>query len=171
MLDEIEAVAARACEEAGLELDAERGFDASIGHEEGLTPSHWQLIAPMRGWPHGTRKLNAVIQDRFHAWAKRSTASWYGVKFGDKQVTWHDKVIQIRNEQVWAYSHELKEREPLAVFNGQIGGVVWSWPRPMKTVGPTRRAAHRNVARRLRGPARMGIRIREERPLQRPEQP
>jgi hypothetical protein len=132
LLDEIDAVAARACEEAGLELDAERGFDASIGHEEGITPSHWQLLAPMRGWPHGTRKLNAVIQDRFHAWAKRSTANWYGVKFGDEQVTWHDKVIQIRNEQLRAYSHELNERERLAVFNGQIGRVVWTWPRPMK---------------------------------------
>ena len=99
VLEEIEQLVDEPCEEAGLRPRARPAVrrDASATRRD-WTPSHWQLIAPMRGWPHGTRKLNAVIQDRFHGWAKRSTPNWYGVKFGDEQITWRDKVIQISNE-------------------------------------------------------------------------
>ena len=109
ILEEIAELVARSCEEAGLDLEPDKRFDACIGHENGLDAGHWQIISPMRGWPHGTRKLNAVVQDEHHGWAKRSSPKWYGVKFGDEQVTWRDKVIQISNELLPAYSRELRE--------------------------------------------------------------
>ena len=54
------------------------------------------------------------------------------MKFGDEQVTWRDKVIQIYNELLPAYSRNFAKRDRKAVFNGQIGRVVWTWPRPFK---------------------------------------
>jgi hypothetical protein len=54
------------------------------------------------------------------------------VKFGEEGITWRDKVIQTSNEQLPAYSRELGKSETKGVFNGQIGRVAWTWPRPFK---------------------------------------
>lgn len=100
-----------------------RAFDATIGHGDGGGPATWQIIAPVHGHAHGTAKLNALIQDRFHGWAKRGNKDRHGVKFGPEQITSFDKVIQIANEKRRARNRHTGSWDDVPVFNGQIGVV------------------------------------------------
>ena len=100
----------------------------------------------MKGSPHGTRKLNALIQERYHAWSKNANR-WPGgaykrwpVRFGDEQITAFDKVMQISNESKWPVWRpgvkrtKDEKRETHPVFNGQIGIVRGEWPRATQKV-------------------------------------
>lgn len=134
ILDEIGQLAA----DAYPDLEPNYAFNALLGHGEGGPggPSYWQIIAPMRDAAPGTRKLNAVIQDHFHGWAKRVAKHAGGaikrwpVKLGAEQVTAFDKVMQKQNERLPVYrvglGKEKGDREP--VFNGQIGLVTREFP-------------------------------------------
>ena len=74
MIDELEQLAARECEREMPDLDERKRFDAMLGHHKSCFDAlHWQIIAPLKDPPHGTRKLNAVIQDHFHGWASVRT--------------------------------------------------------------------------------------------------
>ena len=100
-----------------------RAFNATIGHGEGRDPALWQILSPMRGDAHGTAKLNAVIQDRYHGWAKAGNAERHAVRFGDEPITSFDKVIQISNERLRAQELASGKWDDFSVFNGQIGVV------------------------------------------------
>jgi len=141
LLAEIDALVQRDCEEAGLQFDRGRAFNATIGHSEDSPygPTHWQILAPVKGSAHGTRKLNALIQDEYHGWAKRARRAANGayirwpVKFGQEQITAFDKVMQISNERLPIWRPGVKfdpnaKQERIAVFNGQIGIVKGEWP-------------------------------------------
>jgi hypothetical protein len=100
-------------------------------------------LTPVKGSPHGTRKLNALVQDAYHGWSKESDR-WPGgaykrwpVKFGNEQLTTRDKVIQVENRLLWVRTPgEVREagegRPEMAVFNGQIGLVRFAWPGPLQ---------------------------------------
>lgn len=135
LLAEIARLVEAECAEYGLDPEDPRSFDATIGHGDSpLAPSHWQILAPMRGGPHGTRKLNALVQDNYHGWAKQAKrwesgayARW-PVKLGTEQITAFDKVMQISNERFpfWRPGEKMdkeEKKERCAVFNGQIGTV------------------------------------------------
>lgn len=141
LLGEVDALVARECEAAGLEFDNPSwAFDASLGRGNSeMGPSHWQVLAPTRGGPHGTRKLNALIQDHYHRWSKEARrfpsgayARW-PVKLGNEQITTYDKVMQISNERFPYYRDDEEDSdERLPVFNGQIGMVRRTWPPAMQ---------------------------------------
>jgi exodeoxyribonuclease V alpha subunit len=159
LLAEIEVMVERECAE--LALEGSRAFNATIGHEDSAyAPSHWQILAPMRGGADGTLKLNALIQERYHGWAKRARRTDSGayirwpVKFGDEQITTFDKVMQISNETLpfrrpgvpWS------KDDKHAVFNGQIGIVRGEWPRSTQRVrGPNERGNVEKIAIEFEG--------------------
>jgi hypothetical protein len=140
VVDELERVINAACVDAGHDPD-DWGFDFTIGHGDSpYNASYWQVIAPIKDAPHGTRKLNAVIQDKWHGWRKTAKRAPNGayirwpVKIGDEQITARDKVIQISNEQLpyWIpgdKSPKPKKKPKAPVFNGQLGTVKGEWPR------------------------------------------
>ncbi len=137
LLDEIQDLVRREAERTGLDPDDRYVFDKMFAPEAGFDASHWQIIGPVRGEAHGTRKLNAVIQDTFHGWAKRPNLAPNGailrwpVKLGDEQVTIRDKVIQISNERLYARNRSAApgtKNEKHPIFNGQIGIVRSEYP-------------------------------------------
>ncbi|HEX4188213.1 MAG TPA: AAA family ATPase [Solirubrobacteraceae bacterium] len=144
LLGEIDALVTRECKQAHIDLEGSRAFDATIGHGDSpYGPSEWQILAPMKGGPPGTRKLNALVQDQYHGWAKRSSRYPGGaykrwpVKFGPEQLTAFDKVMQTENTQLPYWEPGVKraagERRPkCAVFNGQIGLVRGESPRAVQ---------------------------------------
>jgi ATP-dependent exoDNAse (exonuclease V) alpha subunit len=111
-------------------------FDATLGHDPSFEATHWQVIGPVRDAAHGTRKLNAIIQDHFHSWAKFPKRAPGGailrwpIRFGQEQITGRDKVMQVVNERLWAYDADAKAdvEDRVPVFNGQIGRVCGEWP-------------------------------------------
>jgi exodeoxyribonuclease V alpha subunit len=147
LLAEVHALVDRECKRAGVDLEDSWAFNATIGHHPDAPygPSHWQILAPMRGGPSGTRKLNALIQERYHGWSKQASR-WPGgayrrwpVKFGDEQITAFDKVMQVCNERLSFWrpgvpkgTNYKNDKRP--VFNGQIGIVRGEWPRATQKV-------------------------------------
>lgn len=134
LIEEVEKLVAEECAKHGID---EWQFDATLGHNPAFDATHWQIVGPVRGAAHGTRKLNAVIQDHFHRWAKfpkrapgGAIARW-PIRFGQEQITARDKVIQVTNERLWAYDVEARDDvdDRVPVFNGQIGRVCGEWPR------------------------------------------
>lgn len=99
-------------------------FNVSVGSKGDLGAAFWQIITPVRGEMHGSRKLNAVIQDRYHGGLKRGSRKMHGIRFGNEHVTLFDKVMQVENEQRWSW----KKRDRFPVFNGQLGAVIGTYP-------------------------------------------
>jgi exodeoxyribonuclease V alpha subunit len=128
LLDEIQRLVDEEGNAAGLPPEPWTRFNATIGHHHAFDASHWQVLVPVRGARHGSRKLSAVIQDAYHQGLKHNTRSRWGVKFGDEQITAFDKVMQISNERLEGYDLATKEKDRIAVFNGQLGTVRGEWP-------------------------------------------
>jgi exodeoxyribonuclease V alpha subunit len=138
LLADVEDLVTAECENRGVEFKGRSGaFDASIGHRGSpFGPSHWQILAPTRGGPHGTRKLNALLQDRYHGWAKQAkrldTGAYvrWPVRLGEEPITTYDKVMQTSNQlrPYWRKGEKKDSKARLAVFNGQIGTVRRTWP-------------------------------------------
>jgi len=128
LLDEIQQVTGELCERAGVDGDARNHFNATLGHDDAFDASTWQVIVPIRGGAPGSGKLNAVVQDEFHGGLKFTSAKRWGVKFGDERLTTLDKVMQISNQRLKGYRSTTREREPMTVFNGQLGTVRGEWP-------------------------------------------
>ena len=165
LIEEIEKLKEQLCRNASLDPDEFNAFDLTIGHfDSPYDASSWQVIAPMRGRPTGTRKLNATIQDHWHGWAKRAKRAPNGayirwpLKFGDEQVTLFDKVMQISNEWLpyWARSEKASKKPRTAVFNGQIGTVRELVAAPQAEEPPRveGEGSTQIDLRRVRGPAR-----------------
>lgn len=66
----------------------------------------WQLLSPVRGHPHGTDEMNRTIQLTYkegliksgqQQWSKRPKP------FGDQEIVYTDKVIQVMNQGMQAY--------------------------------------------------------------------
>jgi exodeoxyribonuclease V alpha subunit len=132
---ELERLVDAECERVGVEGSPWRRFNALLGHDKHFEVSHWQILGPIRDSAAGTRKLNAVVQDRWHTRLKKMTR-WPGgairrarVAFGGEQITSMDKVMQIRNEgRLNAYDQRTKEKGKHAAFNGQLGIVTGEFP-------------------------------------------
>ncbi len=128
ILTDLNRLLAEAAAETGLPDNAWTRFNATIGHRAPFNASFWQVLVPVRGADHGSRKLSAVIQDEYHGALKQTTRSRWAVKFGDEQITAMDKVMQISNERLEGYRIETRLKEKIAVFNGQLGRVRSEWP-------------------------------------------
>jgi exodeoxyribonuclease V alpha subunit len=77
------------------------GFNASFGvpTEEWQKAERWQILTPLRSGGFGTNDLNRGVQGTFKqgliAQAKRSKPR----PFGEEQIVWTDKVIQVVNRR------------------------------------------------------------------------
>jgi exodeoxyribonuclease V alpha subunit len=100
-------------------------FDALLGHSERFGTDFWQIIGPVRGEAHGTRQLNATIQDRWHAHWKEGAGKWKPVRFGEEHITRLDKVIQVQNERRDGWNGKSDKYQ---LFNGQMGLVRDEYP-------------------------------------------
>jgi ATP-dependent exoDNAse (exonuclease V) alpha subunit len=135
LIAEIERLVDEECQRASIVgADWDR-FNVTIGHKAQFDVSHWQILGPVRDSGAGTRKLNAIIQDRWHNTFKHTDRLPSGpirraaVSFGDEQITLMDKVMQTRNEgKLRAYSRQSKETDKHAAFNGQLGIVTGTYP-------------------------------------------
>jgi AAA domain-containing protein/UvrD-like helicase family protein len=109
---------------ANLELnDGEapyKAFNGSLGitDEDWEKAERWQILSPTRGQPSGTIELNRVIQQKYKggliATAKRRKPR----PFGDQEIVWTDKVIQVFNRSMNAWP---REKGLDYVANGEIG--------------------------------------------------
>lgn len=152
LLAEIAELVTNESERAGLSLDEWRGFNATLGHDEVFTIAHWQILGPVRDSAAGTRKLNAIIQDRWHGRFKQAdrfpggAVKRWPVSFGDEQITSFDKVMQIRNEgRLVAYDRVAKEKGAHPAFNGQLGIVRGEFPSAMHSWRRGQKGPVRNI--------------------------
>jgi hypothetical protein len=127
MLDQVHELIEAECARAGVDTDvAWRRFIATTGHDARLGGDVWQILSPTRDYAHGTRALNARVQDRYLGWAKAATNERYPVSVGDEQITQFDRVMQRKNSRLQGRRNGRDER--IAVFNGQVGRVVGTHP-------------------------------------------
>lgn len=99
------------------------GFNKSFGIDarDWRLSESWQILAPTRGQPFGTDNLNRLIQLEYkRGLIQKSQNQWSKMPrpFGDQEIVWTDKVIQIVNQSKrgWPQGAGLDY-----VANGEIG--------------------------------------------------
>ncbi len=114
----------------GLSSPTDReGFNAALGLTiEGWVPydnhngaERFQILSPVRAHPHGVRDLNRWIQARFRADALRKARRPGGIRLGDEEIVWGDKVILTRNGRTRGYNGALRQQVDEYLANGEIG--------------------------------------------------
>lgn len=142
---------------AGIDGPDWKRFNAVLGHGEAFDVSHWQILGPVRDSATGTRKLNAIVQDRWHGALKRTTRWPQGpikrarVSFGDEQITSMDKVMQIHNVQLHAYNRRTKEKGKHPAYNGQLGLVTGENPPALYKARRGQKGAVKTIEVRFEG--------------------
>jgi len=114
----------------------EHGDYASFNHSLGITgkpwqqadwkaAESWQILSPLRIHPFGTDELNRQMQSAYKGGLiHKAQQRWskFPAPFGDQQIVYTDKVIQVVNKRIKGWPHE---RNPLNyVANGEIGIVT-----------------------------------------------
>lgn len=136
--------------EAMISDEIVRGLKAEVGREDLDAGELWlerigreggkriadavQVITPYRGDESGTELLNDVLQGFLNG----AMVERVGMVGG---VTFHDKVIQIRNrpksDPYWAWNNAKRKNEKVEIYNGEIGFAEphlfdctgWKWKR------------------------------------------
>ncbi|MDH5771116.1 MAG: AAA family ATPase, partial [Candidatus Bathyarchaeota archaeon] len=114
-----------------LDLDSSEksyvAFNKSLGieSENGNDPESWQILSPVRMRPFGTTEINRKIQRKYRKGLIESAKRTRKMPnpFGDQQIVWTDKVIQLVNCARTAW-HE--GRKDGYVANGEIGYVKFT---------------------------------------------
>jgi len=103
-------------------------FNLSLGIEgkaSDYTRSEaWQILCPTRSDLHGTEELNRLIQAEYRGGIltmSRSRRGKFPRPFGDREIVWCDKVIQIRNRREKSWPRKDTALDYIA--NGEIGVV------------------------------------------------
>jgi hypothetical protein len=110
------------------------GFNDSLGiskqpykQPDWEDAERWQILSPLRIQTFGTDELNRSIQFAYKGGLiKNAQQPWskYPRPFGDEQIVWTDKVIQVVNRRRTGWP---PEENPLNyVANGEIGIVTWT---------------------------------------------
>lgn len=100
-----------------------KAFNRSLGIEdkEWEKAERWQILSPTRSQPYGTTELNRIIQ-QFYKGRLIATAQRRKPRpFGDQEVVWTDKVIQVLNRSIDAWPRDTGLDY---VANGEIGIVT-----------------------------------------------
>jgi exodeoxyribonuclease V alpha subunit len=123
--------------EALLEIPSDSVDDVGLNRSLGAVDKKWekaeawQILSPTRQQPSGTDSLNRTIQGKFKAkrlnWARKWGGRMYKGKrqcrpFGEQEIVWLDKVIQIINAQRKAWP--IKDVNLNYVANGEVGLVA-----------------------------------------------
>jgi ATP-dependent exoDNAse (exonuclease V) alpha subunit len=81
----------------------------------------FQILSPVRGHPYGVRDLNRWVQTQYRADQLRAARQPWGVRLGDEEIVWGDKVILNRNGRTKGYNGQRREYVEEYLANGEIG--------------------------------------------------
>src|SRR5437879_7850731 len=83
-----------------------------IGSGESRTAESWQILSPVRMQPHGTGEINRKIQGKYHRGLIEFARHRGDMAkpFGDEEIVWTDKVIQLTNGPRTATNTSREER-------------------------------------------------------------
>jgi len=99
-------------------------FNNSLGieSENERNPESWQILSPVRMHPFGTTEINRKIQRKYREGLMEAAKRRRRIPhpFGNQQIVWTDKVIQLVNGPRTAWD---KGRNEGYVANGEIGYV------------------------------------------------
>ncbi|RRR72400.1 MAG: exodeoxyribonuclease V [Candidatus Viridilinea halotolerans] len=128
-------IAAQLAQRLGIADGDYKAFNHSLGIEtkpkdqpHWRQAEHWQILSPLRGQPFGTDELNRIIQRGYKVGLITRALHRYSKSprpFGDAQIVWTDKVIQMRNQHKPAWPKSSSHLNYIA--NGEIGVVVDTW--------------------------------------------
>ena len=113
----------------GIESGDYKGLNSSFGFKSNWKKSeNWQILSPVRVSQFGTNEINRRIQSDFRGGllsAARDTWSESPLPFGDSEIIYADKVIQVVNRSRKSVSHSGHESKPFNyIANGEIGLVA-----------------------------------------------
>ncbi len=110
-------------------------FNSSIGiangrdeEHEPQKAEHWQILSPVKKHEFGTTEMNRKIQGRFRGGLLNNSRRRKGKlakPFGEQEIIWTDKVIQIFNNRRWSQPREENGLDYVA--NGEVGIVTRSF--------------------------------------------
>ena len=121
------------------DIDDVDKFNSSLGNDNGYFnigsgsfAEKWQILAPVRGMPHGVININHLIHTKYRSDyldLARKTSSrdvpWYEKKIpapmGSENIVYGDKVIHLRNKKRKGYNWDEKIAVEDYVANGEIG--------------------------------------------------
>lgn len=85
----------------------------------------WQILSPLRGKGFGTEELNRMIQFGYRRGLIKQAQMKRNIPrpFGEQQIVWSDKVIQVKNQRRYGWP---KEKGLDYVANGEIGIVTYT---------------------------------------------
>jgi hypothetical protein len=106
-----------------------KGFNAALGlTQEGWVPfddhdgcEKFQLLSPVRLHPHGVHELNRWIQQRFRSSQLQSARQPWGLRLGDEEIVWGDKVMLTRNGVRDGWNGKTRQKIEEYLANGEIG--------------------------------------------------
>ena len=105
-----------------------KSFNASLGingkNSDYAKSEGWQILCPTRVDLHGAEELNRIIQAEYRGGILtncRARRGDFPRPFGDHEIVWCDKVIQIRNRKGSAWPSAPTNLDYIA--NGEIGVV------------------------------------------------
>jgi AAA domain/UvrD-like helicase C-terminal domain len=109
--------------------DVEKFNVAALGlTKEGWVPyenhdgaERFQILSPVRGHPYGVNDLNRWVQTHYRAKQLQASRQPWGVRLGDEEIVWGDKVILIRNGRTKGWNGQRKVQVEEYLANGEIG--------------------------------------------------
>jgi len=99
----------------GLTKEGWVPFDDHDGAER------FQILSPVRGHPHGVNDLNRWVQRKYRSIQLQTARQPWGVKLGDEEIVWGDKVILVKNGKVKGWNGAKKEQVEEYLANGEVG--------------------------------------------------
>lgn len=128
--------------EVGMkDIDDVNGFNISLGATVGqynyfnlgcaVKSESWQVLAPVRGLPHGVANINHIIHRKYRAnFIELAKESNFGQRkipklFGAEGIVYGDKVINVINKKRKAYPDNATAIHFVA--NGEIGIAFSNW--------------------------------------------
>jgi hypothetical protein len=107
--------------EVHLAFNASLGVADNGGTHDPTRAEHWQILSPVRNHDFGTTEINRKVQARYRGGLMEYSRKSKPRPFGEEEVVWTDKVIQIFNRRLdgWPRGKGLDY-----VANGEIGLVV-----------------------------------------------
>lgn len=102
-------------EALGLTKEGWVPFDDHDGAER------FQILSPVRAHPYGVHELNRWVQGRYRAKQLNSGRQPWGVRLGDEEIVWGDKVILVKNGRTKGWNFPLKQGVEDYLANGEMG--------------------------------------------------
>ncbi len=100
-------------------------------NRSGQMAESWQILSPVRQKPWGVDTLNRLLHVRYKATqlevARANVPPWkrrLPRPFGDDQIVYGDKVINVRNQSIWKKRIYPQPAEPGYLANGEIGVAI-----------------------------------------------